>query len=107
MREIRIHISQQNYDVLKKEADNLGITVRQLIHSRALGSDMQLVKVKLLCNEIAQCRGLLNRIVQRETNREEGLYEDDIIRLEEMMSRVERITAVYVRAALKEAKRDG
>lgn len=107
MREIRIHISQQNYDAFKNEADNLGISVRQLIHSRAIGDDMQLVKVKLLCNEIAQCRKLLNQIVQRETHRELGLYEDDIIRMEEIMSRIERTAATYARTALKEAKRGG
>lgn len=107
MREIRVHISQQDYDMLKNDADNLGISVRQLVNSRAVGCDWQLAKAKLLCQEIAKCRELLNQIVRHETQREVGLYEDDIIRLEEMMYDIEKTTAAYVSAVLKEIKRIG
>ena len=99
MKSIRPEFNEQEYMVLKQEADELGVSLKQLVRNRALKivtEDTPLSKAKILGDEISKCREVLNEIIRRETFVEERLYEDDVIRIEMTMNEIERIVAAFI-----------
>ena len=62
-----------------------------------------LTAAQMLSMEMSQVRELLNQIIRRESSAEIRLYEDDVIRLELTMARLEEITADFISQALKGA----
>ena len=99
MKNIRPEFNEQEYIALKQEADELGISLKQLVRNRTLKiltEDTPLSKAKILSEEISKCREVLNEIIKRETCVEEHLYEDNVIKIEMAMSELERIVAAFI-----------
>ena len=110
MKDVRIKFSDQEYETIRSEAEKLQLSVRQLIHDRAMGRDgMQatLYTAQVLSEEMARIRGSLNQIIRRETEAEIRLYEDDVIRLEGIMAKLEQMVAGYIADALREVRTHG
>lgn len=104
MKSIRPEFNEQEYMVLKQEADELGVSLKQLVRNRALKivtEDTPLSKAKILGDEISKCREVLNEIIRRETHVEERLYEDDVIKLELAISELERNVAAFISEEIK------
>ena len=104
MKSIRPEFDEQEYMMLKQEADALGVSLKQLVRNRALRiatEDTPLSKAKILGDEISKCRIVLNEIIRRETYVEERLYEDDIIRIEMTMNNIEKIVAAFIAEEIK------
>lgn len=110
MKDIRPQFTEEEYHTLRSEADRLGISLKQLVHNRALGiasENTPLCSAKLLCAEMAAHRKVLNQIILRETEADERLLEDDIIRLEMSMTELEGIVTGFTTEVLRQAKRNG
>ena len=104
MKSIRPEFNEKEYASLKQEADELGVSLKQLVRNRALKivtEDTPLSKAKFLGDEISKCREVLNKIIRRETYVEERLYEDDVIRIEMTMSELERNVAAFIAEEIK------
>ena len=104
MKEIRIKFTQKEYDWLEWDAGQLGVSAQQLTHDRAMGvfgDDWRLAAVQILAKEMAQVREALNQRIRRETEAEIRLYEDNMIRMELEVERLEGIVAKYVSEVLK------
>ena len=107
MKDIRPQFTEEEYSQLRTEADRLCVSLKQLVRDRALGivtEDTPLCSTRLLCEEVAKYRKVLNQIILRETEVDIRLYEDDIIRMEMSLSGLEDIVTEFVKAKLKEAK---
>ena len=107
MKDIRPQFTEEEYSRLRTEADRLCVSLKQLVRDRALGivtEDTPLCSTRLLCEEVAKYRKVLNQIILRETEVDIRLYEDDIIRMEMSLSGLEDIVTEFVKAKLKEAK---
>lgn len=105
MKDVRIKLGDQEYERIRSEAEKLQITVRQLLHNRATGrggTQAALYSVQVLSEEMAQIRDGLNQIIRRETSADIRLYEDDLIRLEGIMSELEQTVTRYISGVLKE-----
>lgn len=110
MKNIRPEFTEEEHAKLKKESDALGVSLKQLVHDRALGivtEDSPLCSTQMLCDEMEKCREVLNQIIQREVESGIGLYEDNIIRLEMSTAELERVVIEFTRAKLREAKHHG
>lgn len=106
MKDIRPEFTPEEYDRLKEEADRLGVPLKKLVHDRAVQADTggkPLTAAQILSMEMSQVRDLLNQIIRRESSVEIRLYEDDVIRLELTMARLEEITADFISQVLKGA----
>ena len=106
MKDIRPEFTPEEYDRLKEEADRLGVPLKKLVHDRAVQAETggkPLTAAQMLSMEMSQVRELLNQIIRRESTVEIGLYEDDVIRLELTMARLEEITADFISQVLKGA----
>ena len=110
MKDIRLKFGDEEYESIRSDADRLQLSVRQLIHDRATGRDgMQaaLYGAQVLSEEMGRIRGALNQIIRRETEAEIRLYEDDVIRLEGIMAKLEQMVVRYIADALREVKAHG
>ena len=108
MKDVKIKFLDEEYDAIKTVADDLQISVRQLIHDRATDRDcVSLQGVQVLSKEMARIRDGLNQIIRRETEAEIRLYEDDVIRLEKIMAELERTVARYIADTLREMRAHG
>ena len=106
MKDIRPEFTPEEYDRLKEEADHLGVPLKKLVHDRAMQADAggkPLTAAQILSIEMSQVRDVLNQIIRRESSVEIGLYEDDVIRLELTMARLEGITVDFISQVLKGA----
>ena len=106
MKDIRPEFTPEEYERLKEEADRLGVPLKKLVHDRAMQADTggkPLTAAQMLSMEMSQVRELLNQIIRRESSVEIGLYEDDVIRLELTLARLEEITADFISQVLKGA----
>lgn len=106
MKDIRPEFTPEEYDSLKAEADRLGVPLKKLVHDRAVQTDAgvkPLTAAQILSMEMSQVRDVLNQIIRRESSVEIRLYEDDVIRLELTMARLEEITADFISQVLKGA----
>ena len=106
MKDIRPDFTAEEYERLKEEADRLGVPLKKLVHDRAMQADTggkPLTAAQMLSIEMSQVRELLNQIIRRESSVEIRLYEDDVIRLELTMARLEEITADFISQVLKGA----
>ena len=106
MKDIRPEFTPEEYERLKEEADRLGVPLKKLVHDRAVQADAgvkPLNAVQILSMEMSQVRDVLNQIIRRESTVEIRLYEDDVIRLELTMARLEEITADFISQVLKGA----
>lgn len=106
MKDIRPEFTPEEYDRLKAEADRLGVPLKKLVHDRAVQADTggkPLTAAQILSMEMSQVRELLNQIIRRESSVEIRLYEDDVIRLELTLARLEEITADFISQILKGA----
>lgn len=104
MKSIRPEFNEKEYASLKQEADELGVSLKQLVRDRALRivtEDTPLCKAKILGAEISKCREVLNEIIRREICTEERLYEDDVIRIEMTMSEIEKTVASFIADEIK------
>lgn len=104
MKDVRPEFSPEEYNRLRFEADRLGISLKQLVHDRAVKAapaDNPLTAVQVLASEISKNREILNQIIKRETTAETKLYEDDIIRLEMAMTDLESIVTTFIAEILK------
>lgn len=105
MKEIRVKFTKDEYDWLSFDAGQFGASVEELTHDRAIGvfgEDWKLDAVKVLTEEMAKVREALNQRIRWETEAEERLYEDNLIRVELEVGRLEGIVAKYVAKVLKE-----
>lgn len=105
MADVRIRFTEEERERLKADADGLGITIKQLVHDRALGvapEDAPLSAVKAVVDEMAKTRSLLNYVILRETRNGCGLFEDDVIRLEMSMSELENIVTAFISVMLRQ-----
>ena len=110
MAEIRVNFSAKEYKELKTAAEYLGLSIKELVHIRAIGEsaeDNPLCTTKLLCLEISKYRQVLNQIIQRETTAEIKLFEDDMIAMELSMAGLEAVVANFVKDQTKKVKRNG
>ena len=110
MKEIRIKFSTEEFKRLKERAEHLGLPTKELVHICALGEspvDSPLCAVQLVCREMSEYRSALNRIIQRETQIEIRLFEDDIIALEISLSGLEHVVAEFAREQSKEVRKSG
>ena len=110
MKTVRPEFEDEEYVQLKNEADRLGVSVKQLVRDRALGiitEDTPLCSSKIMSDEVSEIRAAMNQIIRNEMNAEVRLYEDDVIKLEQMMERVEKIVGAYITWAIKEARANG
>ena len=106
MKDIRPEFTPEEYDRLKAEADRLGVPLKKLVHDRAVQADTgvkPLTVAQILSMEMSQVRDVLNQIIRRESTVEIRLYEDDVIRLELTLARLEEITADFISQILKGA----
>ena len=106
MKDIRPEFTPEEYERLKEEADRLGVPLKKLVHDRAVQADTgvkPLNAAQILSMEMSQVRELLNQSIRRESSVEIRLYEDDVIRLELTMARLEEITADFISQVLKGA----
>ena len=106
MKDIRPEFTPEEYDRLKEEADRLGVPLKKLVHDRAVQTDAggkPLTAAQILSMEMSQVRDVLNQIIRRESSVEIRLYEDDVIRLELTMARLEGITVDFISQVLKGA----
>lgn len=104
MRELRLNLTEAEYTYLLAESERLEVPIKQLIIDRALHMDarsLRLLSLKHLSLELSEIRKLLNQIIRRETLTKEGLYEEDIIRLEDSLSATESIVAEAVSELLR------
>ena len=110
MKDFRLRFADEEYGELKSDADRLQISVRQLVHDRAIKGDSPdppLHGVQILTNEVAQARESMNQIIRRETNAELRLYEDDVIRMERVMTNLEENVCVLIKEILRQVKKNG
>lgn len=110
MKDIRPQFTPEEYARLRRDADRLGVSLKQLVHDRALGTDTStspLNSAKILSDEISKTREVMNRIIKREATAEIRLYEDDVIRLEMTMENIEAMVAAYITQVLKAVKSYG
>ena len=73
MKEIRVKFTEEEYDWLRWNADQLGATVEEMTHDRALCyffDDPRLAAVQILTEEMGQVREALNQRIKRETEEE-------------------------------------
>ena len=104
MKEIRVKFTDKEYDWLKFDAGQFDVSVEEMTYYRAMcyfGDDWKLAAVQVLTAEMAQVREALNQRIRWETEAEERLYEDNLIRVEMEVGRLEGIVAKYVATALK------
>lgn len=110
MKDVRPEFTPEEYARLQSDADRLCVSVKQLVHDRAVGINTEnspLNSAKILSDEISKFRASLNEIIKRETSADIRLYEDDIIRLEATMENVEAMVAAYITQAIKAVKNYG
>lgn len=110
MKEVRVKFSTEEFERLKERAEYLGLSTKELVHICAMGEapeDTPLCATQLVCREISEYRQALNRIIQRETQAEIRLFEDDIIALEISLSGLERVVAEFVREQSKAVRKSG
>ena len=77
MKSIRPEFTEEEYHQLRKEADRLGISLKQLIHDRAVQvvpGEYRFTAAQVLAREMGQIREVLNWIIQRETTAEIRLF---------------------------------
>lgn len=104
MKDIRPEFTPEEYHRLSFEAGMLNISLKQLVHDRAVGTaptDNPLTAAQILAKEISKNREVLNQIIKRETTAEIRLYEDDVIRLEMAMTELEGIVTAFIAEVLK------
>ena len=111
MKDVRLRFADEEYGALKSDADRLQISVRQLVHDRAINrntADSPLHGAKVLSAEISRIRSCMNQIIRREQNAEIRLYEDDVIQLERRITELEQVVSRYIVGILKkEAQLNG
>ena len=104
MKDIRPIFTDEEFSGLRAEADQLGVSLKQLVHDRAVNKspdDNPLMTAQTLAGEIAKNREVLNQIIKREITADIRLYEDDVIRIETAMSELENIVAAFISEILK------
>lgn len=104
MKDVRPEFTPEEYHRLSLEANRLGISLKQLVHDRAVRKspgDSPLTAAQVLAREISQNREVLNQIIRRETAAEIRLYEDDVIRLEMAMTELEGIVTAFISEVLR------
>lgn len=104
MKDVRPEFTPEEYERLVNDADRLSISVKQLVHDRAVGITPKttlMVSAKTLSDEISKYREVLNEIIRRETTAEIRLYEDDVIRLEASMNALEGVVSAFITEAMK------
>ena len=104
-KKVRIEFTMDEYNWLAWDAGQLGVSMAQLAHDRAMGvfgDDLRLAAVQILSEEMVQVREALNRQIRRETESEIRLYEDNMIRMELEVGRLEGIVEKYISAVLRE-----
>lgn len=110
MKELRLQFQESEHIQLKAKSDRLGVSLKQLVHDRALGvspEETPMGSAKMLGEQISQYRNVLNQIIRRETQAEVHLYEADIIRMEIMLTNIETMVADYTAQIIKVVKNDG
>ena len=111
MKDVRPQFLDEEYFSLKSDADKLNISVRQLVHDRAINrnaTDSPLHGAHVLSGEISRIRSSMNQIIRREQNAEIRLYEDDVIQLERRMTELEEVVSRYIASTIKkEAQLNG
>ena len=104
MKDVRPQFTDEEYNSLKTDATRLQVSLRKLVHDRALqghNSDSPLSMAQCLSAEISKNREVLNQIITRETTTEIRLYEDDMIRLEKSMADLEQVVAKHISHVLR------
>ena len=104
MKDIRPIFTDEEFQNLRFEAAQLGISLKKLVHDRAVNKapdDNPLMTAQILAGEIAKNREVLNQIIKREITADIRLYEDDVIRIEMAMTELEGIVAAFITEILK------
>ena len=103
MKDVRPVFTPEEYLRLCSEADRLNISIKQLVHDRAIGAnpaDSPLTAAQILSTEISKNREVLNQIIKRETTADIRLYEDDVIRMEIAMAELEGLVTAFISEVL-------
>ncbi len=109
MKILRIELGEGEYGQLREEAGRLGVSVRQLVHDRAVATDSDgaiLGSAKIMADEIARCREAINDVIRYEMGASPRLYEADIIRLENSICKIEGIVAAFIGEALRQVRKN-
>lgn len=104
MKEIRSQFSAEEYELLKADATHQHVSLRQLVHDRAVNpasAGSSLYEIQVLSNGISQVRDCMNKIIRQETHTELRLYEDDVIELEYRMFDLEQLVSDYISNVIK------
>lgn len=103
MKDVRPEFTPDEYERLEIDARRLCVSVKQLVHDRAVGisENNPLNIAKTLSDEISKYRETLNEIIRRETSADVRLYEDDVIRMELSMSNLEAMVAAFISETLQ------
>ena len=104
MKDVRPQFKDEDFLLLQEEARRLGVSLKQLVHDRALCIDTENTTInaaRLLANEMSLIREVINQIIQRETHAEKHLYEDDVIRLELALAKLETVVTNFISTVLR------
>ena len=104
-KKVWIEFTQKEYDWLRFDADQLGASVEEMTHDRAMCfffTDPRLAAVQILSEEMAKVRDALNQRIKWETEEEIRLYEDNMIRMELEVARLEGVVGKFIATMLRE-----
>lgn len=98
---VTVKFVPEEYESLQAEADRLQLSVTQLIRTQVLGHGCALCKALTLSAEMSLIREQINQIIRREIAESPRLYEDDLIRLEQTMTELEKKVSQYILDVLR------
>lgn len=103
MKDVRPEFSPDEYERLEIDARRLSVSVKQLVHDRAVGisENNPLNVAKTLSDEITKYREVLNKIIRLETSADVRLFEDDVIRMEMSMANLEAMVSAFISETLR------
>ena len=96
MKVVTVKFCSEEFESLQAEADRLQLSVTQLIRTQVLGHGCALCKALTLSAEMSLIREQINQIIRQEIAESPRLYEDDLIRLEQTMTELEKKVSQYI-----------
>ena len=108
MKAISVPVSSEEYEMIKREASRLGVSVKYLVRNRVFGVDTEAAPIytaKILADELADLREALNDLVRSEALSGVHLYDDDVVHLEDMLKNIEQSLAAFITKSIKEVKK--
>ena len=101
MKVVTVKFGPEEFESLQAEADRLQLSVTQLIRTQVLEHRCALCKALILSAEMSLIREQINQIIRREVAESPRLYEDDLMRLEQAMTELEKKVSQYILDVLR------